>query len=181
MARDVKSISMDDLSKQSKDFYEAINEGTDLACVLISTSYLDQCLASLLEKHFTVSDTAQRLLDYRNGAIGSLSTRNDVSYCLGLISKKLYQNIKTAGEIRNVFAHSHISISFTDINISKLVEKLTFPQILAATRIENGESQQVADSFSNFTEPRIRFSIITTLTVNEVIAAAMSTDHRPKK
>jgi|GEM_PF-3366672 len=181
MARDVKSIGIDNLSKQSKDFYEAINEGTDLACVLISTSFLDQCLASLLEKYFIVSKTAQHLLDYRYGAIGALSTRNDLSYCLGLISKRLYQNIKDAGNIRNVFAHSHISISFTDTDVSKLVDNLTFPSILAATRIENGESQQVSDPFSNFTEPRLRFSIIMALTVNEVIAAAMSTDHKPKK
>ena len=127
-----------------------------------------------------VSKTAQHLLDYR-GAIGALSTRNDLSYCLGLISKKLYQNIKNAGNIRNVFAHSHVSLRFTDADVSKLVENLTFPSILAATKIENGESQEVSDPFGNFTEPRVRFSIIMALTVNEVIAAAMSTDHRPKK
>ncbi len=179
MARDIKFIATDDLNNQNKDFYKSINEGSDLACVLISTSYLDQCLATLLGKHFIVSKTSQNILDPRRGSIGTFSSRNDLAYCLGLISKKIYQNIKTAGDIRNAFAHSHLSLGFGDV--SKLVDTLTFPSVISANRVENGKSKKVSDPFSGFTEPRTRFSIIMAMTVSEVMLEAVSTEHRAKK
>lgn len=179
MANDIKYLDTDDLTQQNEAFYKAINEGSDLACVLISTSYLDQCLATLLGKYFIVGKTSQRILDHRYGVIGSFSSRNDLAYCLGLISKKIYQNIKIAGDIRNKFAHSHLSLGFADV--SKLVDILTFPSVANATRIEDGESKKVSDPFAGFTEPRTRFSIIMALTVSDVILEAVSAEHRAKK
>ncbi len=176
MTRNTKPICMDALSEQGKDFYKAINEGSDLACILISTSYLDQCLSSLLSHFFKVGDTSKRILDSMGGAIGTFSVRNDLCYCLGLISKKNYQNIRTSIEIRNEFAHSHILLSFNDV--SAFVDKLTFPyDVVQAIRIENGESIEVSSPFSGFTSPRVRFSIIMTLLVNDVIVETMSTRH----
>ncbi|ABQ27423.1 hypothetical protein Gura_3262 [Geotalea uraniireducens Rf4] len=45
------------------------------------------------------------------------------------------------GAIRNIFAHSHLNLSFGDADVTKLVNSLTFPSVLAAVRIQNGNAQ----------------------------------------
>ena len=47
-----------ELSEESKDLYDALNEGNDLTCVLIAVNYLDQCLLSILKNHFKKGDTS---------------------------------------------------------------------------------------------------------------------------
>lgn len=174
--------AVETLSEQSKALCEVINNEPDLACVLISTSFLDQCLASLLEKYFIESsNTVQKLLDARGGTLGTFSSRSDLSYCLGLISKSLYQNLKIVGEIRNTFAHSHLNLSFGDADVAKLVNSLTFPSVLATVRIENGNAHHNSDPFGRFKEPRARFSVIIVLMVNRVLGTGLSTEHRPKQ
>ena len=85
MGRNVQKVEV--LSGETAAFFEAINNGTDLACVLISTSYLDQCVATMLQKHFVKCSTAEGLLDPQGGAIGVYATRAKLAYCLGLFPK----------------------------------------------------------------------------------------------
>lgn len=177
----IQILAGETLSEQSKALCDVINNETDLACVLISTSFLDQCLASLFERYFIESDTVPKLLDARGGTLGTFSSRSDLSYCLGLISKSFYQNMKIVGEIRNVFAHSHLSLNFGDADVTRLVNSLTFPSVLAAVRIEEGKAQNTSDPFGHFAAPRIRFSVIIVLMVNRILGTGFSTEHRPKQ
>jgi len=85
-----KIPKLEDLSQESQALYDVLNDESDLACVLIATSYLDQTLASLLERYFVEGNTSQRLLDPRGGVLGTFASRADLSYCLGLIPKGLY-------------------------------------------------------------------------------------------
>jgi hypothetical protein len=55
------------LNEEAKHFYQAINEGDDLACILLVSSYLDQCVAALLEKFLIEGETSKKLLDYKSG------------------------------------------------------------------------------------------------------------------
>jgi len=66
-----KIPAIETLSKESQLLYDAVNEEPALPCVLISTSFLDQCLASLLERFFIKSRTAQSMLDATKGFWGS--------------------------------------------------------------------------------------------------------------
>lgn len=78
---------IENLAPGVRDLHEVINDGSDLACVLISASYLDKCLASMLQQYFIKSSVAKNVLNERGGALGTFSSRTDVSYCLGLITK----------------------------------------------------------------------------------------------
>ncbi|HDH12561.1 MAG TPA: hypothetical protein ENG83_10285 [Nitrospirae bacterium] len=107
-----KIYHIEDLSKDSKILFDTLNEGSDLARVLIGTSFLDESLRSLLQRYFIKSDTAKNILS-PNGFIGLFANRCDLSYCLNLIKKKTYKDLRTIAEIRNLFAHSHLNGSFS--------------------------------------------------------------------
>jgi DNA-binding MltR family transcriptional regulator len=169
MAQKIPGIEQ--LSQESQALYDAVNEEPDLPCVLISTSYLDQCLASLLERHFISGKTAKRLLDPRGGPIGTFSVRADICYCLGIISKDLYNNLRTVAEIRNRFAHSYLSISFDDSEVAILCEQLTFPEVALSKRTEGdtGDTYDVENPFERFKGPRVKFTVNAVLMANRLL------------
>lgn len=119
-----KPIKLKDLSGDTKAVYETLNEGSDLACVLIGTSYLAELLASALKVSFIESDTSEKLLDPQRGAIGGFATRADLAYCLCLISKPVYQDLIKVAEIRNIFAHKHIALDFGEISVRNTCDEL---------------------------------------------------------
>lgn len=47
-----KPINLDDLSEDTKKVYEVLNNESDMACVLIGTSYLSELLANLIKVSF---------------------------------------------------------------------------------------------------------------------------------
>ena len=110
-------IKLTDLSGDTKAVYETLNEGSDLACVLIGTSYLAELLASTLKVSLIKSSISEKLLDPQRGAIGGFATRADLAYCLHLISKPVYQDLIKVAEIRNRFAHKHIALDFGEFSV----------------------------------------------------------------
>ena len=138
--------------------------------MLISTSFLDQCLASILGNFFIKSDTAKKLLDPGSGTLGTFSARADLCYCLDLISKELYQNLRTVAEIRNRFAHSHFFLSFEDSEVAELCNNLAFPKAWAIfTETVTGESYKPEDPFARFKGSRDKFTIIVVLMANRLL------------
>ena len=109
-----KILKIEELSQETQALYDVLNNEMDMACILIATSYLDQILASLLEQYFVKSNTARNLLDSRGGVLGTFASRAGLSYCLGLIPKGLYQNLRVVGEIRNRLAHNYLLLDFTE-------------------------------------------------------------------
>jgi len=125
----VPILKPDALSGNIKDFIDAINHQNDLACALVTTSYLEQCLATLLGQYFIQgSSTVQTLFDYtQQGILTEISSRSKFSYCLGLIGDKLFANLTTIGNIRNRFAHTHPEVTFEDLEIKTFCNRLTLP------------------------------------------------------
>ncbi|SRR6266568_3431727 len=110
MSRKRAIPEVETLSDESQYLCAILNNESDLACVLIATSYLNNALACLLKRYFIESNLVSKLLDSPRGAISTFATRADLAYCLGLIPKGLYQNLETVGKIRNVFAHSYVNL-----------------------------------------------------------------------
>lgn len=104
------------------------NEGTDLACVLVSASYLDDALAQLLEGYLICGKTSTRLLE-TDGAFGSMGVRADFAYSLGLLPKPHYCNCRGVAEVRNLFAHTHKPLGFADEPALSAVRKLQLPSL----------------------------------------------------
>ncbi|HOE18860.1 MAG TPA: hypothetical protein PLX02_14300 [Syntrophorhabdaceae bacterium] len=117
-------LKLGDLSEDTKAVFETLNDGSDLACVLIGTSYLAELLASAIKVSFIESSISEKLLDPQRGAVGGFATRADLAHCLGLINKDIYQDLIRIAEIRNMFAHKHLALDFGDGDVRKTCDEL---------------------------------------------------------
>ena len=174
------TADIQDLSKELGKLLKLIHEESDMACVLIATSYLDQALAALLEGFFIKSQTTKNLLKSDRGALGNLQSRADVSYCLGLIPKGLYQNLCGVGEIRNKFAHSYLSLSMDDPEIAEIVGSLTFPVVKEV--VGTAGRRYNVDYFSaEVTHPGQRFRLVVDMMAARLVLSALSARRRCRK
>src|SRR4051812_43950459 len=110
MARAIQSVAQ--LNQDANAFYDALNSESSLACILLASSYLDQCVGSLLQKFLIDGGTSEKLLDPRGGILGSFANRANLAYSLGLIGKWSLQNLQCILEIRNVLAHNYSQTTF---------------------------------------------------------------------
>ena len=120
-----KPKTIDELDKQSKRLEKTINLETDIAKVLVATSFIDQILASILYNKFISSSVSNRILS-NSGLLQTYQAKADMAYVTGLINKSMYSNLCKIGEIRNVFAHDHTLMSFDVPDINTLCQKLDY-------------------------------------------------------
>ncbi|MBW7907072.1 MAG: hypothetical protein LC135_12000 [Phycisphaerae bacterium] len=157
--------------------YAALRDERDLSCVLLSASFLDRCLENLLEAYLAASSTTEKLLDPRGGFLGSFAARSDACYCLGLVSKRFYQNLLTIATLRNTFAHSHLDLSFEAPRIAELCFRLHTPPFIAdGCDIRARDDAEYQSLCGN---ARDRFTIVVALMANQLITKAADTPHRP--
>lgn len=160
----VRQPSFDQLLEDATWFYKSLNKRSDVTIVVTSVAYLDQCLASLLEKKFVESTAAADLLTI-DGPLGSFAQRSKLSYCLGLVSGKVLNNLMVVAGIRNRFAHKHLELSFDDSEVINLCDSLSFPKVRGITvNPATGkfrESKQWPPEFA--TTPRTKFIAVVSL------------------
>lgn len=122
-------LPLKDLSADMQRFFDTLTSSSDLAVILVTASYIDASLASMLRRFFLDGSVVSKLLDIR-GPLGTIASRSDLAYVLGLIDKPLYQALHKVIEIRNEFAHHHLEHSFEAPEIRKLCEELVYLQAL---------------------------------------------------
>jgi hypothetical protein len=183
MASPYKIPGIEGLEAEAVDFYRLLTEEkNDLACVLLSLAFLDLCLASLLNKFLIDGETSKKLLRYY-GVLGPFHTRTEMTYCLGLISKETLSNLQTLGEMRNSFAHTHLSLSFKDDEVKTYCAKLTLPKVTGVSvNCDTGESRR-SDEWPPhlIATPRDRFVLIVSLIASSLMGAVFTTEKRPAR
>lgn len=92
--------------------------------MLVAAAYLDEALEELLVA-VLVDDipVTKRLLDYPGGC-SSLAARCDLTYCMGLIGKDVYEDIRRITKIRNQFAHSKSEATFEKSDVANICRRL---------------------------------------------------------
>ena len=166
-------VPIEGLSKDSDAFYDVLNDEPDLSAVLVATSYIDACLGALLEGFLLKSSVSTKLLDGKAGLLGSFSSRSDACYCLGLISKPLYQDLLVIAEIRNQFAHHHLALSFAVPEVARQCKKLSY---VSDVWIETPPSEPPMDTKHLF-EPRNRFVISVVLISQRLLLKGLEVKH----
>jgi len=122
-------LDLNNLPKEIERFFEILNTGTDLSCVLIGTNFLDVSLHDMLSLSLKKGKITNQILNHNKGFLGSFRSRLDLCYCMDLIDKKIYQDLIKISEIRNEVAHSHILNVFQNKNISEKCDDLTYWKI----------------------------------------------------
>lgn len=138
-----KMLSMEKLGEESQQLFDVLNEESDLAAILIGTSFIDACLRLMLEKKLIKSTVTDALLSH-NGRLGSMKARTDMCYVMALISKGTYLDLVTLGQIRNKIAHHHLWQDFGTPEIAELCSTLSMP--LTGKHI--GDGMNLRDRFT---------------------------------
>jgi DNA-binding MltR family transcriptional regulator len=115
---------IEEIDAHSQKFFSLMNEGDDLSCVLLGVNFLDETLRTIISSTLIKSKVSENILNPSQGFLGNFSARADMTYCLGIIDKKIYTDLRIIAEIRNIFAHSFDSVTFDSPNIVALLDKL---------------------------------------------------------
>lgn len=136
----IEPVQLGQLTADIQAVFDVLNEESDLACVLTGANFLDQILASLLKHTFIKSSVADRILNPARGLLGSYSARSDLAYCINLVEKRQYQDLRKIGEIRNRVAHSHLSLGFDDCHVGAMCNELQACKLVPwRVKLEPGE------------------------------------------
>lgn len=158
-------INVSDLLDQVKELEKRLSKESDVGGVLISTSFLEACLASLLQEHFKKSSVTEKLLNPTSGTLGSFSSKCDVAYCLDLIVKTTYRDLSIIGQTRNLFAHDHLKVSFNDDHVRKICGELKSPN----NYLDANQDQSNLDDVKEYFEKSKNRFIYTVSSISDLI------------
>jgi DNA-binding MltR family transcriptional regulator len=113
------------------DFFSSLKEESDRGLVLLTATFLDNILFDLFEYYLILDniDLKKSILESSLSPLNSFSNKIKMSYCLGLIDKKQFNNLKFIKEVRNIFAHSLDDVNFNNKKIIELCKKIDIPRI----------------------------------------------------
>ena len=111
--------------KEFVPFLDDLNKESERGAVLISVSYLEGQLKSIIAAYLRSGKATEKLLDDFNGPLGTFGARSHAAAALELITDREYQELKRLGKIRNEFAHRHRA-TFSDRSIIDRCRNLTF-------------------------------------------------------
>ncbi len=127
------------MSKREKlgvDFFRdrqlltTLTKGSDRDAAILGGSILEELLNRLLRKKLVQSPIFEDAIENSNGSLSTFSNKIQLSYLMGLISKKMYDNLTVIRKIRNKFAHEIVGSSFENEQIkSKVENNLTYAKI----------------------------------------------------
>lgn len=103
--------------KEGFEFRKTLTSETDRGCALITGSYLDFRLQILLKNYFVNDKSITDTIFSNSGSLGTFSSRIDMAYLLGLISKNMHRDLHLIRKIRNDFGHDPSPISFETTSI----------------------------------------------------------------
>lgn len=167
------------LSADSQRLLDVLNNEADLPAVLVASSYLDECLASLLHRFLVESKTADSLLSPVSGPIGTFAARADLAYVLGLINEYAFRDIKTIGTIRNAFAHSHLAVTFADQAVTQLALQLDYLSVLdKEMNMNDGRGSAFLSRIASL--PRERFVFTVAMLADQLLLLALGTKRQQR-
>lgn len=104
-------------------FLDEFQSETDRGAAILAGSMLDQKLKDILYGFLIDCKQSKDLLDGYNAPIGTFSSRLNLSFALGLISKFEFDECSLVRKIRNEFAHKfELAFSFADKKVSSICQ-----------------------------------------------------------
>ena len=124
MSKSTENLKIDLFSK----FLNIFQNESDRGAAILAASMLDQKLKTILGEFLIDCKATKLLLEGFNAPIGSLSSRENLAFSLGLISEYEYNDCETIRKIRNEFAHKFdLEFAFSDKKVSSLCNNLIAP------------------------------------------------------
>lgn len=117
--------------KTIEEALAVLRRESDRGAVLVAIAILDSVFASRLEQLFSHgnSDARSRLL---TRSFNSFASKVDLAYCVGMIPKQLYQDIRLLNKMRNQCAHEWGDFRITQQIVDTYIEPMMMKHALNA-------------------------------------------------
>jgi hypothetical protein len=154
-------------SEPQREHVEAIEtelfaKGNDRATAIMFGSFVEATLERLLAKQLRQdlnSDDRKKVFEYE-GALGTFSSKTIMAYAMSLIGPVSRADLDLIRFLRNEFAHSRISFTFTTPEVSAVCAQLKIPNE-PYHHIPFGYLQRVSsdelEAASDINHPRTRY------------------------
>lgn len=120
--------------KDYKGFFEEFQNENPRGAVILAGAFFDAQLRELLSKFFVdEKKEVDELLgseEKPDRPLSSFGARIRAAYCLGLISRMEYDDLKMIQKIRNKFAHKMHGYSFNDPKIVSWCQELKLARMI---------------------------------------------------
>lgn len=136
-----------------------LTKETDRGCALMSAAFLDDQLKKLIGAFLVDDKKVSGKLFNGYSPLATFSSRIDMAYVLGLISKETRLNLTLLRKIRNDFAHIAEDISFDTENIANRCREFTL------------------DGQPSDTQPRKKFVIAMMGIASQIAVSTVWTEH----
>jgi len=104
-------------SEQLNSTFDEIFKQSDRASAVVSGGILEEILQRMITAFFLPNPNINQSMFDGLAPISTFGAKIDLSYHLGLLNKKEYEDLKLIKKIRNDFAHSIKGINFNTENI----------------------------------------------------------------
>lgn len=128
----LSSVGKDDAwrSATPEEFDEILAElsnGSDRSAAILSAAYVEMSLRFAVFSRFVkMGPQEARKLASQSGPLSSFSQTIDVGFAVGLYGPVIRRNLHKIREVRNLFAHRFLPISFDYSEVQKLVSEIDY-------------------------------------------------------
>lgn len=140
MGKKQPPTTCEEIVRRRDDFFESLSKESDRGLVLVSASFLEEALESLLRARFSMRHPKSKAYfkklfgDFRS--LYSFSAKLEICYAMDLIGEWMYRDLEIVRKLRNRFAHSVESARFDLPEVVQLTEKLKAADIAVTTITE---------------------------------------------
>lgn len=110
-------------------FRSEIETQNDISVAILSGAYLDLLLEQLLRTFLVIDGDIQDKLFAADRPLSTFSSRINIAYSLGLLTKSEYNDLNRVRHIRNEFAHSLHGLTFDEARIQDRCRSLEIPSL----------------------------------------------------
>ena len=130
---------LEGLDQKSIDSYmKTLSKESHRGSILVSIAILDAMLKARLKQLLDRgnSEARDRLLSPPLGRLSSFSAKVDFAFCIGLLPRPMYDDIRLLNKLRNQCAHDWEAFEFTEEIFDKFVQPMNMKRALDAANEE---------------------------------------------
>lgn len=106
------------------NLHEQLDMESDRGAALLAASFITEALQRRLLEHFTHAKPGRELIESSNAPLAGLSAAARACRALDLISEEQYRRLLLVRQIRNDFAHTWSTLTFSSPGMQKKVNSL---------------------------------------------------------
>jgi len=158
MKRKLPPITSEEIIRRRDELFEALSKESDRGVVLISASFLEEALESLLRARFSIrypksKSSINQLFD-AFGPLSAFAAKLRICYAMDLIGGWVYRDLEIVRNLRNSFAHSVGFARFDLPEVVQLTKNLKAADVAVTTITKKESSTKNTKTIKNAKKSR---------------------------